>query len=410
MLLPKFELPTVRFGLLGMNEFGKCCTLYCGVYRLLLLTAPFALVAAPPAVFTAHTVAAHLKGGYQVVAADMNGDRRPDLIAVESGSPELAWFENPTWERHVIATGMKGMINLAARDIDGDGIPEIVLASEFSMTAKKSAGVISVLKHQGDPRKPWSRVEIDRLPTSHRIRWANIDGSGKWVAVNAPLTAADVDRPEQRSHTPLVFYRPGDWKRELIGDQNEGVMHGIYVVDWDGDGRDEILTASYVGIHIYKLGRDGRWICTELTKGDPAPWPKCGASDVAAGKLGRRRFLAAIEPWHGNQVVIYTAQRKQWKRHVIDDSFVDGHTVVTGDLNGDGRDEVVAGFRGKGRSAYIYSAEDAKGASWGRQALDQGGMGAAACVIADLNADRRPDIACVDSPSLKWYENAGIGR
>ena len=32
-------------------------------------------------------------------------------------------------------------------------------------------------------------------------------------------------------------------------------------------------------------------------------------------------------------------------------------------------------------------------------------MGAAACAVADLNKDGRPDIACIDSTRLKWYEN-----
>jgi hypothetical protein len=27
-----------------------------------------------------------------------------------------------------------------------------------------------------------------------------------------------------------------------------------------------------------------------------------------------------------------------------------------------------------------------------------------------LNGDRRPDIACIGSPELKWYENMGVSR
>ena len=41
--------------------------------------------------------------------------------------------------------------------------------------------------------------------------------------------------------------------------------------------------------------------------------------------------------------------------------------------------------------------------------LDEGGMAAAACAIADLNGDGRPDIVCIGSATanLKWYENLG---
>src|SRR5215469_7486339 len=120
-----------------------------------------ALFAANPARFTEHVIATGLKGGYQVVAADLNHDGRPDLIALASDLSELVWYENPGWQRHVIASNLTGMINLAAWDIDGDGIPEIILASGFAMQAKKSEGILSLLHHQGDPRRPWSIHEID---------------------------------------------------------------------------------------------------------------------------------------------------------------------------------------------------------------------------------------------------------
>src|SRR5712692_5012008 len=201
------------------------------------------LSAAPPA-FRSHTIATDLRGGYQVVAVDVNNDGKIDLIALASGMTDLVWFENPTWERHVIASNLPHMINLAAWDTDGDGIPEIVLAHEFSNQAKQSIGIVSVLKHNGDPRKPWTVTEIDRLPTSHRLRWADIYGTGKKVLVNAPLTGASAEAPDYEDHVPLVFYRPGEWKRELIGNENEGVVHGIYITDWDHDDRDAILTAS----------------------------------------------------------------------------------------------------------------------------------------------------------------------
>lgn len=372
----------------------------------LFIAGCLALAAAPRAAFREHTITADLKGGYQVVPADMNRDGRTDLIALASGMKELVWFENPGWQRHVIAGSLSRMINLGAWDTDGDGIPEIVLATEFANQAKNSIGVVSVLRHNGDPRQPWTVQEIDRLTTSHRLRWADVEGNGRKVLVNAPLTGAKAEAPEYRDHTPLVFYRPGEWKRRLISEENEGVVHGISIVDWDGDGREDILTASFGGIHLYRLGKDGRWSRTELARGDPSPWPKSGSSDVTVGRLGKRRFLAAIEPWHGNQVAVYHQDKGQWKRAVIDDSLVDGHTIAAADLNGDGSDEIVAGFRGKGRSVLLYYLD---GTRWSREVLDDGGMAAAACAAADLNGDRRPDIACIGSATanLKWYENLG---
>jgi len=379
------------------------------VTRTICLLAALPLLAAPPARFAEHTIATGLTGGYQVVVADLNHDGRPDLIALASGLPELVWYENPTWERHVIVGNQAGMINCAVVGADSEGIPEIVLASGFSNQPKKSAGIVSVLRRNGDPRNLWTATEIDRIPASHRLRTADIDGSGKRVVINAALAAADAEAPDFRGDAPLVFYRPGEWKRQPITPQNSGLVHGIYIIDWDGDKRDEILTAGFEGIYLFKLAKNGQWIRTEIAKGDPSPWPKSGSSDVAVGKLGKQRYLAAIEPWHGNQVAVYRRRGAAWQRVVIDSSLVDGHTIQTADLNDDGKDEVIAGYRGQGHSVYIYYAEDAAGTRWSKQVLDQGGMGAAACAVADLNGDGRPDIACIGTAgaNLKWYENLG---
>ncbi len=340
-------------------------------------------------------IANDLKGGYQVLAADVNHDGKLDLIAVASGQSELVWYENPTWQRHVIAGNLKGMINAAYLD------DKIVLASAFASDARRSIGIVSLLTPNGDPTQPWNIREIDRLTTSHRLRWADIDGNGKKVLINAPLTGATAEPPEYHGRVPLVFYRPGDWKRETIGDANEGVQHGLFITDWDGDGRDDILTGSFSGIDLYQWsGR--KWKRTAIAKGSPLPCPKCGTSDVTVGKLGKERFLAAIEPWHGNEVAVYRRNGKLWTRTVIENSLVQGHTIITVDLDNDGRDEIVAGYRGNGGSVLIYRA-DARG-GWSKTVLDTA-IPANACAVADLNGDGRPDLACIGGALLKWYEN-----
>ena len=185
--------------------------------------------------FQEHTLATDLRGGYQVVVADLNRDRKPDLIALASGMKELVWFENPGWQRHVIINNASQMINCAVYDVDGDGIPEIALAQEFANNPAQSVGIVSILKHKGDPTQLWEATEIDRLPTSHRLRWADIDGSGKKVLVNAPLANATTQPPEYKGNVPLVIYRPREWRREIISTALAGVLHGVNIVDVDRD-------------------------------------------------------------------------------------------------------------------------------------------------------------------------------
>ena len=354
--------------------------------------------------FEKQVLADDLAGGYQVIACDVNGDGKQDLIALASNMPDLVWFESPTWKRHVMATNLHRMINAACWSKHPGSIPTVAVAHEFSMHPQESLGIVSVLKPNGDPRNPWTPAEIDRLPTSHRLRWADIDGSGNKVLINAPLAAADAKSPEYRGHVPLVYYRPGEWKRQLIGDEEQGIVHGIFVTDWDHTGRESILIGGFLGIHLYRFGENGKWSRTEIANGSPEPWPKSGTSDISVGRLEHERFLATIEPWHGNQVVIYREISGTWQRAVIDDTLLDAHTIETLDVDDDGQDEVVVGFRGKPYGVYIY---DWDGKQWKREVIDEGGVSAAGCAVVSLGRGRRSGIACIGSAThnLVLYRN-----
>ena len=67
--------------------------------------------------------------------------------------------------------------------------------------------------------------------------------------------------------------------------------------------------------------------------------------EVEVGRLGERDFVATIEPWHGPQVVVYREEAGSWERQVVDE-IGSGHTIVTADFDGDGRDEIVYYRRG----------------------------------------------------------------
>ncbi len=370
--------------------------------------------------FRTHLIEGKIPGGYSVLVTDVNHDGKPDVIGMTSRITELAWYENPSWERHVVIHDMTGLVNMAASDIDGDGIPEIAIQNEFSMVAAKSPGLVWLLRHQGDPREPWKSTKVDALITSHHVAWADVDGDGKMELINAPLIGPKALAPKYEDHVPLVYYRvpkdlQAEWNRKVIDDQLYGVLHRVRVVKWTPGKRDQLLTAGFDGIVLHQASGSGdnlRWENKLLAKGHQEEAPRAGTSDVAMGRLNKNRILAAVEPWHGNEVVVYTGgQSGQWQRRVIFSELKEGHEVCVGDFNGDGRDDIVAGDRAKGEisSAHLFYSQDDAGTQWRHEILDPMGMSASGCSVADMNGDGRPDIVMIGgaTANIKWYENLG---
>ena len=357
--------------------------------------------------FQAQVVTTEIKFGYQLIAVDLNGDGKKDLLTIDERATEVAWFENPTWQGHVLATNVPRPLNATCTDLDGDGIPEVVLAYRFETSPEKSVGNVALFTHGKDVRQPWSAREIDHVPTAHRVRWMDAEGNGRKVLLLGPMVGQRFP-PVEGDPVPIYLYHPGNWQRETISTVARGVLHAINPVDWDGSGKQQLLAASYAGLDRLELVH-GAWRVTHVASGDPRPWPLCGSSEVRLGHLGSTRILVAIEPWHGNQVVVYLPDGEQWKRVVIEDKMENGHGLAVGDLNGDGRDEIVSGFRGKGFQLSIYQATDAKGEHWNKIVLDDGGIAAADCVIEDFDGDGKPDIAAIGASTgnVKLYKNLG---
>src|SRR5262249_25697057 len=90
---------------------------------LAILAAP--VRAADPKVefpsFRMEELAKDLEVGYAVLLADINGDKKPDIVVVDS--KRVIWFENPTWKMRTIIQGQTAQDNvcISAADIDGDG-------------------------------------------------------------------------------------------------------------------------------------------------------------------------------------------------------------------------------------------------------------------------------------------------
>jgi hypothetical protein len=380
--------------------------------------------------FSTHLISDQLRGGYSVAIADVNHDGKLDIIPVAAGQAELAWYENPTWERHVMINDKKAMLWASPADIDGDHIPEFALLADFGQDPKTSKGSIWLLKSQGDPKAMWNSYAVDAVPTAHRVTWADLEGNGKKEIVMAPFVGLKGwEDPKYKDNVPLLFWRVPStldqtWKRETVDDKLYGVVHHLHAVKWNPGKRDDLMVVGFDGIVLYTPAGRGdklRFHRQVLAKGDePRNVPGAGGmtqgtNDVYPIHIKGKRFLAAQEPWHGDEIVVYSEKGGQWQRNVIFRGLVQGHEIAVGDLNGDGRDDIVAvDVTNRGRptpaSVHIFYSEDDTGTQWRHELLDENMMAGSGVAIADINGDGRPDIVAISGNSVKYYENLGIAK
>ena len=369
--------------------------------------------------FQAHDIAEF--PGYAVAVADFNNDGRLDVMANSLGVPEVAWLENPTWERHVIVEGRSSIVNQAIADINGDGIPEIAFQSGFAMVPANSEGLNWVATSQGDPAMAWKVEQVDGVPTSHHVTWADLDGDGELELINALLLGEGSLRPTYDQDQASVFwYGQNGWKRHTVDDNIPGIIHRVRTVKWDPGSRDQLLVASFEGIGLYRaigMGDDMTFEKELISRGhDSEPAPRLGASDVGIGMSNGERIVASVEPWHGNEVVVYTESDGMWQRRVIFSEIGSGHEIAVLDLNDDGLADIVANDNSRVTERnpnatpgvhVFYSPEDPATGDWIYQRIEsEAAMNS--CVGGDMNEDGRPDLICTGAGGMiRWYENLG---
>jgi hypothetical protein len=209
------------------------------------------------------------------------------------------------------------------------------------------------------------------------------------------------------------------WTPEVV-DESLHVMHNFFLsLPKSKADTSFVLTASYDGVH--RLDRvDGRWQKEKLGSGNQdKPNDRRGASEIKQGRFkDGTPFIATIEPWHGHQVVVYTPDGpdKEWKRRVLDDQLLWGHAVWCADLDGDGDDELIIGVRdnksvksGERCGVRIYKSVGGHWEKWDRQLVDEGGVAVEDLTVGDLDGDGKPDIIAVGraTHNARIYWNKG---
>ena len=112
---------------------------------------PVALSAAPD--FRPQEIQSNFGVGYAVLTADVNGDRKPDIVAINP--TQAVWFENPSWTKHVIMDGTtkKDNVCISASDVDGDGKLDFAIGADWQATNTQSGGSLQWIRQPGSPAR-----------------------------------------------------------------------------------------------------------------------------------------------------------------------------------------------------------------------------------------------------------------
>jgi hypothetical protein len=385
-----------------------------------LLLFPFSLLAAAPPEpkFRAVDVDTKVGIGYGLAIADVDGDKKLDILLVDKDV--VAWYQNPKWEKHVIAEKLteKDHVCIAAADIDGDGKAEVAVGAEWNPGDTQNSGAVFYLVPPKDRTQKWEPVKLPHEPTVHRMRWVK-DWQERMTLIVAPLHGRGND-PGKGTGAGVKIQRyippatPRDqWELQLIDDSLHKT-HNFDPVQWDDDVATELLIAGKEGVFLSNWSQEeSKLKLTQLGTNDIG-----GAGEVRLGKLsGGKKFIATVEPMHGNTLAIYTPTDSKeagalWKRQALDESLVDGHALACGDFLGIGRDQIVVGWRAMNKPGVkvgikLFTPLDAEGKQWRQTLVDDNTMACEDLQLADFNGDGKLDIVAAGraTKNLKVYFN-----
>jgi subtilisin family serine protease len=181
--------------------------------------------------------------------------------------------------------------------------------------------------------------------------------------------------------------------------------------DVDGDGKDEIIVGAGRGAKplVKVFSRDGLFISQFYAFAEAFR----GGVSVTGADLngdGKDEIVVGAGPGGGPHVRAFnTTGREVGSFFAFSQSFRGGVTVAGGDVDGDGKDEIVVGAGAGGRSEVVTFT--AGGAALGRfNAFGRTSFAAVSVAVGDFDRDGKAEIVAVSGSSIVRYAADGTRR
>ena len=332
-----------------------------------------------------------------IAVGDVNGDGRPDLVTANDGNGTagvlLGQAGGGFAAVSTYSTGANSYpISIAVADVNGDSRPDLVTANN------NNTGTVGVLLGQA---------------------------SGGFAAVNAystggvyPVSIA-VGDVNSDGRLDLITANTGDnTTGVLLGQAGGGFAPGstystggVYPVgtavgDVNGDGRPDLVAANYgntVGVLLGQAGGGFATVSTYFTGPNSGPnGSNSGPGGVTLADLnGDGRLDLITANYYGNTAGVLLGQAGGGFAAVSTYStgaFSYPQGIAVGDVNGDGRPDLVTANGGNG-TAGVLLGQAGGGFAAASTYSTSASLGPQGIAIADVNGDGRPDLVTANDGS-----------